>query len=225
MVACSEERMNGKKQNKRAAAGAKERLLDAGLQIFGLHGFDGVRTRTLSDAAGVNQSAIPYYFGGKKGLYLEVARQLADNLNRRLRGALDALPEDIDSMERSEAIDMLRAVMSGFATNVVGDEATAVQSSFLAREQLQPTEAFEVLYTRFFEPLHTTISSLVARLRGTEHDNPDTILTAHALIGQVLGFAVAKQTFLRRSGLAELGPKEVEAIARTVAEMTVQAVG
>lgn len=55
----------------------RERLLAAGLALFGRHGYDGVTTRMLAAAARVNQSAIPYHFGGKEGVYRAVAEFIA----------------------------------------------------------------------------------------------------------------------------------------------------
>ena len=66
----------------------RERLLAAGLALFGRHGYDGVTTRMLAAAARVNQSAIPYHFGGKEGGYRAVAEFIAaarSNTDRRLR--------------------------------------------------------------------------------------------------------------------------------------------
>ena len=36
------------------------KLLQAAIEVFGRHGFDGASTRMLSGAAGVNLQAIPY---------------------------------------------------------------------------------------------------------------------------------------------------------------------
>ena len=46
------------------------RLVAAGLKLFSEHGLDGVTTRALAAEAGVNQAAIPYYFGSKEGVHL-----------------------------------------------------------------------------------------------------------------------------------------------------------
>lgn len=51
----------------------REKLLSASVDVFGRYGFDGATTRMLADAAGVNLQAIPYYFGGKEGLYIATA--------------------------------------------------------------------------------------------------------------------------------------------------------
>ena len=55
---------------------AKRRLIQAGLEIFGIYNLEGATTRQLAERAGTNQAAIPYYFGGKEGLYLAVVQHL-----------------------------------------------------------------------------------------------------------------------------------------------------
>ena len=55
----------------------RQRLIDTGLTLFGRYGFDGVTTRQLATTAQVNQAAIPYHFGGKEGVYLAIAEQIA----------------------------------------------------------------------------------------------------------------------------------------------------
>ena len=211
-------------QAARNDAGARSRLIDAGTRLFGIHGFDAVRTRTLADEARVNQSAIPYYFGGKKGLYLAVAEYLAGELNAQLADAVKGPVARFESMSRDEAVAELESLMIGFARNRIGDHDTDARATFLAREQLQPTDAFEVLFDQFFEPLHVVVSALVGRITGREPDASDTITTAHALVGQVLAFAVAKHTYLRRQGVSDLTPDHVESIATTVAALAVHAV-
>lgn len=50
-------------------AQARERLLAEALRLFSEHGFAQTSTRAIAQAAGVNISAISYYFGDKQGLY------------------------------------------------------------------------------------------------------------------------------------------------------------
>ncbi|MPZ61028.1 MAG: TetR family transcriptional regulator [Propionibacteriales bacterium] len=66
----------------RDAERTRERILDAALIEFGAHGFTGARISAIADRAGVNKQLISYYFGGKQGLYDELA-------DRFRRGALD----------------------------------------------------------------------------------------------------------------------------------------
>jgi AcrR family transcriptional regulator len=62
----------------------REKLLSAALDVFGRYGFDGTSTRQLSEAAGVNLQAIPYYFGGKEGLYVATAEYLVSRIDRHV---------------------------------------------------------------------------------------------------------------------------------------------
>lgn len=111
----------------------KSRLLDAGLRIFGLHGYEGVRTRTLADEAGVNQSAIPYYFGGKKGLYLAVAHRLADTVNDDfLKKALQET-EGSEKLSKEEAAKSLKSVMSQFSKAMIGNAEKQYKKRFYCK--------------------------------------------------------------------------------------------
>jgi AcrR family transcriptional regulator len=67
------------------ALDAKQRLIEAGLEIFGTFNLEGGTTRQLAQRAGVNQAAIPYYFGGKEGLYLAVIEHLLTHKTSRMR--------------------------------------------------------------------------------------------------------------------------------------------
>ena len=55
----------------------REKLLTSSIDVFGRYGFDGATTRMLAETAGVNLQAIPYYFGGKEGLYIAAAEHLS----------------------------------------------------------------------------------------------------------------------------------------------------
>ena len=47
----------------------KEKLLQTAMELFAKHGIDGVSTRELAIASGVNLCSINYYFGTKQKLY------------------------------------------------------------------------------------------------------------------------------------------------------------
>ena len=47
----------------------KEKLLQTAMELFAKHGIDGVSTRDLAKASGVNLCSINYYFGTKQKLY------------------------------------------------------------------------------------------------------------------------------------------------------------
>lgn len=200
---------------------SRERLLESGLEIFGLRGFNAVRTRELADAAGVNQSAIPYYFSGKKGLYLAVTQYIIDNSFRDVAVFAGSAVKNIESASTGEAEEVLALILRGFAHGIIGPDEKDAQTLFIAREQLEPTEAFDLLYEQFFEPLHRHISTVVARLIKAGPESEETVMLAHMIIGQVLSFALAKHTFTRRIGADDLDSDKIESIAAMAARNAV----
>ncbi len=199
------------------AAETRERLIEAGLALFSRLGLEGVRTRQLSEAAGVNQAAIPYHFGGKEGVYAAVLEQTAQDIARRLE-----LPAVV-STAVDQAAMQLDALMRAFTTALLDSEASAARSLLLAREQLQPTPKFDAIQVVLFVPLHEAVTALVAAIRKEAPGSRDSILRAHAILGQAIVFAVAREALLRRLGTKRLTRDMVAQIADLVGKTAVNA--
>jgi TetR/AcrR family transcriptional regulator len=60
-------------ERKLDAERSRRLLLDAALDEFAAKGYAGARVQDIADRAGVNKQLINYYFGGKEGLYREIA--------------------------------------------------------------------------------------------------------------------------------------------------------
>ena len=70
-------------------------LLDAGLNLFAVHGFDGVTTRQLARESGANVAAIAYHFGGKRELYRAILQQLVEDTEPFLGPGVAALRDGV----------------------------------------------------------------------------------------------------------------------------------
>lgn len=79
---------------KSAKKSRKELILDAAEELFSEHGFDGVKLRTISGAAGVDVALVNYHFGPKRELFDAVLNRRAEVLNRVRSDALDACIAD-----------------------------------------------------------------------------------------------------------------------------------
>jgi AcrR family transcriptional regulator len=60
----------------------EQKLLNAGLEIFAKHGYDGATTRMVADAAEINESLINRYFDGKAGLLRAIILEFMNNLDQ-----------------------------------------------------------------------------------------------------------------------------------------------
>ena len=154
---------------------------------------------------------------------MAIAQQLADYLKTDFLKVALKTGKRVNKMSRVEAADTLKMTMTTFARTMIGNSETDARSTFIAREQLQPSEAYDILYDNFFNPFHHFISSLTGRLIGLNGNDPQAIIIAHAIIGQSLAFLVAKETYLRRQGIEDLDEARVDHIARVLGDLAVHA--
>ncbi len=179
---------------------ARQRLIEAGLEIFGIFNLEGATTRQLAQRAGVNQAAIPYYFGGKEGLYLAVIEHLLTHKASRVRPLVLEIREILEQKPPSpgEALAGIKTIFGAFLQILLEDKATTTWARIIMREQMQPTKAFDLIYERWIRPVHETVSALLAVILRKKATDPSLILRTHTLVGQILIFLSGRETILRR---------------------------
>lgn len=196
------------------ALDTRQRLLEAGLDIFGRVGFEAASTRRISEAADANLAAIKYHFGSKQGLYLAVARHIAEHVSRNVGSAADAARAGLASgaLDRASAARALEEVALLAARNLVANPDAARWARFILREQFEPTEAFELIYSTTMSRLHGTVTALVAIILDLKPESEEARLEAFAVVGQVLVFRLARAAVLRRMEWDDVGPEQADAI-------------
>lgn len=203
----------------------RQKLLTAAIDVFGRMGFDGTTTRALATAAGVNQQAIPYYFGGKEGLYLAAAEHLAGritshvgHLRQQLQGRLIEAERSGKSLSPAEARALLAQLLQTMAAVLVSVESEA-WARFLIREQMEPTEAFRRVYGGAMRPTLMVARRLVAIVLGDDPDSEHVRLRTLSLVGGVMVFRVAHAAVLAQMEWPEIGPPQAEKIGAMAREL------
>ena len=74
----------------------RQKLIEAGVEIFGRYNFEATTTRMLADRAGVNLAAIPYHFKSKEGLYHAVVRHIVEQATPAYRAAVAEINETLE---------------------------------------------------------------------------------------------------------------------------------
>lgn len=84
----------------------RERVLNAGYQIFGKHGYRKASTADIAKVAGISKAMLFYYFVSKKELYLDLIQEAS----HVLLSAMSAHPESIptDFFERLLALSHIK---------------------------------------------------------------------------------------------------------------------
>ncbi|MDN3554375.1 CerR family C-terminal domain-containing protein [Halomonas maura] len=191
----------------------RDRLIQAGIRLFGEHGYKATTTRMLADAAGANIGSIAYHFDNKHGLYLAAARYIADQLRERL--ALDEAGAPAAPEDRDAALAELRAIARRMVRTFAADDDCRQWLLLVMREQVRPSEAFDILQAQAFGVVQATLGSLIARLTDRALDDRRVILETHTLVGQIVFFLVGREPLLRRLGMTafdEATLVEIEAV-------------
>jgi TetR/AcrR family transcriptional regulator len=91
------------KVNRMLAKGAesRERLVDAAIECFARHGFEGTSVRAIAEQAGVTFQLIRHHFGSKEDLWAAAARELWDRAQELFARAMSPSPEDADDPKRA----------------------------------------------------------------------------------------------------------------------------
>ena len=198
---------------------ARKKLIEAGLKIYSEVGFGAASTRKLAATAGVNIAAIPYYFGSKEGLYLAVIDYIVDYYQENLGGGLRKIRQRLknEKTTRAECCALLDEYMRLLVDVVLRESKECSQvSRIYAREQLDPTAAFNRLYEGFIRDMRETLETLVATILDMDVHSSEMKLITETLIGQVAIFKSSRITVLHNMGWKNYGEERMADIKRIV---------
>lgn len=187
----------------------KEKLLQTAMELFAKHGIDGVSTRDLVKASGVNLCSINYYFGTKQKLY----EAILDDVVEKIISLVTAKQIPLQSQGLS-ALEEIKAFAGNLFELLCSDTISSVQAELLIKEIISPTTAYNKLYQQVIEPLHKRLTGLVMQMTGIS--GQEAIIKTHCIMGQVVMFRVHKEALLRRLGAEKYTPELMADIKRQV---------
>jgi AcrR family transcriptional regulator len=193
-------------------------LIDAGLEIFGTYNLEGATTRQLAEHAGVNQAAIPYYFGGKEGLYFAVIEHLFSTNFAVIGPVVTALQGELASKKptRDEALALLKKLLNTMLERILARKASSTWARIIMREQMQPTQAFSLIYEKGIRRVHEAVAMLLAIILEKKPTDRRVILRSHMVVGQILIFLAGRETIRRRLNLTGYTDEEVKEIKQAL---------
>ena len=162
---------------------ARQRLIHAALRLFAEVGFARASTRAICEAAGVNLSAIRYYFGDKFGLYRAAFHEPIGSDGSPQR----CLPDD-----STLSPETLRAFFRKFLAPLKqgADVQRVMQLHF--REMVEPTGVWQQTIEREFKPEHRSFAQMLAREFGLAEPDVDVHRLVFAIIGMGVHFFVGQ---------------------------------
>jgi AcrR family transcriptional regulator len=193
----------------------RQRILLAALREFGEHGYEAASTRRIAAAAGLRVPALSYYFGSKQGLYCACAGLIVDRFVAHTSTAASVAS---GALARGAAPDEIRAELKSLLTALVDFLLSENEGSWVAfvdRERRDPGPAFDILYSRLWEPGITLTAQLIAGIRA--QDTGAARMQALLLIASLIAFHGGRRVSAKLMGWGEIGPAERAAILAAIA--------
>ncbi|WP_198666214.1 CerR family C-terminal domain-containing protein [Tropicimonas sp. IMCC34043] len=200
---------------------AYDRLLETAVEQFGLKGVDGISTRELARAAGTVMSSITYHYGSKQGLYLAAADYATDRIAEFL-GPLLVKATPPDQLDPAEAVDEICRIAEVALRFMLAPEGASL-ARFVVREQMEPTEAFEIIYGKLISRLTARLVGLVERAGNGRWGPEEVRIKSVTIFGQLLVFRVARATVMAVTGWETLTPDHGERV-RSVVQGQIRAI-
>ncbi len=192
---------------------AKSKIIRAALEEFSMLSFSAARTRQIAAKASVNHAAISYYFGGKKELYLETVRQIAEYLHIYMADFFARASE----IKKSKSIEQAKTLIKEFTMSRVcveseKDELFRSIILILTREEMYPTEAFDFVYEKVISPSVELIVDMLSIASSERCVGTNAKILAQMLLGQVLMFNSVRAGFKKVIGWSAFGSDEYSQI-------------
>ncbi len=179
---------------------ARQRLIDAGIEVFGVHGYEAASTRSIVEKAGVNLGAIPYYFDNKKGLYHAVAEHIATHLDDPEIDAAIALinhKTQTPALSTEQALELTHELFDAFIATLIVKDKPKLWLQFIFRELMEPSSVFDILNERVVKKTIDPCATLIGKILNRPADDPECTIRAFTLFGQVLIFRMIRQVTLK----------------------------
>lgn len=137
-------RYRGEQKGSDAGVGAKQRILDAAIELYGEHGFGGVTLKHIAEQAGVSAPLVVHHFGSTSGLRTACDRAAAQRVHESKTMAV-AMGEQFsfETMLRQSAKNrsLLRYLTQALMTG--GQEVDALMDQLVEDAVAYTTDAVE----------------------------------------------------------------------------------
>lgn len=206
-------------QKPQCAGQTKRAIIEAALEEFALRSVDGARTREIAKKAGVNHAAINYHFGGKREMYLNIIKIIVSKFEEKFT----PIYAEIDAFLKSEnrRPDEARRLIKKFLLLhhcIYNDPNFKNFHLMIRREEAFPTEAFNIVFSGGFKPMHEAFIALIDVVTGRKLTPVKLSLLAISLIAMNTALTSCKTAFLILNGRERLDDSDVEMFGELISE-------
>ena len=184
--------MNSEKQKQNLS---RKKIVKSAIILFANKGFESTSTREICKAAGVNLSLIPYYFGNKDGLYIDIIESIVDY-------GLALLSEDLDKVRRikefnsDEKIELFKTLLWKYIDFLYSENVPNSFVILMIKEQTVSHSKFSKIYSQKINILYTALRKILASIINKKETDKYVVFEVSSIIGQILGYKVVEKVTL-----------------------------
>lgn len=190
----------------------RSRMINAAIETFGEYGYEGASTRTLADRAGVNLSAIPYHFGGKRELYMAAAQSIADYSRKRI----DPIVADLEDVNGADPAGRIDAALSRFFHFIVGGPEPEAWGPFFVRCEYDADDAFRILHETLVARFERALTKIVAETIGCNGSDKGLRMRVAVVLSTIVNLRALRNMTLNSLGWDRFTPGRLAQLDRTI---------
>jgi len=168
---------------------AKDRLLEAAIQEFALHGYDHGTVRRICGRADVNVNAVKYYFEDKKGLYIEAVKE-AHRARHRSLAPSGFIPPG-DSPQIAPEVRLQGFIRQMVTMAMSAQDRIDHKHLLIFREMADPSEATQDIVHEFIRPHFERLNDILKELLPEGTPESDRHMFGFSVVGQCMHYKMA----------------------------------
>ena len=191
-----------KSGRRRSSLERREEILEVALSVLAERGYRGASMREVAVRSRASKETLYAWFGNKRGLFEELVRWQAQQVDAVIAPNLDRDGEDTSEVLRAFAVELQRLLL--------GDRAVVINRAAISEAPTDPTFA-EVLAA---QGRGSVVPKLSRYLEGQRKRGRLEFEEAGAAIDALIGLAIGDQQVRRLLGVLPMpGPEQIEARA------------
>ena len=197
-----------------AETDTRERLLEAGGQVFAEAGFRNATIRDIVQrAGGANIASVNYHFGDKEGLYAAVLEHFAHEAVAKYpaHGGLNA-----DAPPEEQLLAFVRALL----LRIFDQGHQSIHGRMMAREMIEPTRALDRIVEQMIRPLYGRLCAIVKAIAGPRASLAQIEASAKSVVGQCLFYKHCSPVLSRLEGRRP-ETRDIDALSRHIVAFSI----
>lgn len=166
---------------------SRKKIINSSIILFANKGFYSTSTREICRHAGVNLSLIPYYFGNKEGLYINIIESIINYGLTFLQNELTKV-NDIKNMSRDEKVNLYKMLLIKYTDFLYSENVPSSFVILMVKEQVVSHSKFSDIYSQRISVFYKSLRKILASILGKNENDKSIVFEISSIIGQILSF-------------------------------------